>query len=290
MHLFHNPVVFLILSFTLPGLAHGKEALGFDVITMKNGDIHNGTVASEIFTLTTPYGNVSIPYGGIAVLTVGRANVPDQLTTRQGDTFSGRVLDKEIKVLRVLDTMLPLHKNDIAEITFAHRKLRGRNRTAPDLVEVQNGDRFLATILGSDFILKDAASIHLVKRSDLKLIDIANLIEGEEPLVQATLNDGNIWQGRMTAKDFTFRVENRYGQPLKIPLANMDYRNGKWIDARQASYFTGKVTPMGYGLGAQSGLAENALDYTAAREHIYNVENREHKHRGDQMQHMDTGN
>ena len=69
-----------------------------------------------------------------------------------------------------------------------------------------------------------------------------------------------------------------------------DYRNGKWIDARQASYFTGKVTPMGYGLGAQSGLAENALDYTAAREHIYNVENREHKHRGDQMQHMDTGN
>lgn len=59
-----------------------------------------------------------------------------------------------------------------------------------------------------------------------------------------------------------------------------DYRNGKWIDARKASYVTGKVTPMAYGLGAQADPVEGALDFAAASKHIYTVENTEHKHKG----------
>lgn len=69
-----------------------------------------------------------------------------------------------------------------------------------------------------------------------------------------------------------------------------DYRNGKWIDARQASYISGKVTPMGYGLGAQPEPAVGAMDFSAASKHIYGIENREHKHKGDHMRHMDSGN
>jgi len=221
MYLFRIPVVLLILTITFPGLAHGKQSLGSDLITMKNGDIHNGTVAREMFTLATPYGNVSTPYGLMAALMIGKADGPDRLVTRLGDTFRGRVLDKEVKVLRILDTMLPLHTGDIAEITFAQRQLRTRELTAPDSVEIQNGDRFLATVLGGDFILKGDTSIHLIQRTDIKLMDIANIIDGEEPLVQVTLNDGHIRQGQIPTKDFTFRVENRYGQTLKIPLANV---------------------------------------------------------------------
>ena len=69
-----------------------------------------------------------------------------------------------------------------------------------------------------------------------------------------------------------------------------DYRNGKWIDARKASYVTGKVTPMGYGLGAQADPVEGALNFTAAREHIYEVETGEHKHKGGHMHPMGSGN
>ena len=68
-----------------------------------------------------------------------------------------------------------------------------------------------------------------------------------------------------------------------------DYRSGNWIDARQASYVTGKLTPMGYGLGAQTEKADGTLDFTAASNHIYGVENREHKHKGDHMPQMDSG-
>ena len=221
MHFFRIPVVLIILTIAFPGLAHGKQGFGSDLITMKNGDIHNGTVAREMFTLATPHGNVSIPYGMMEVLTIGSVDEPDRLTTRQGDTFSGRILDKEVKVLRVLDTMLPLYTGEIADITFSQRQLRTRELTAPDAVELQNGDRFLATILVDDVLLKGDASVHLIKRADLKLIDIANLIEGEEPRVQATLNDGHILQGSMPAKGFSFRATNRYGQMLKIPLANI---------------------------------------------------------------------
>ena len=59
-----------------------------------------------------------------------------------------------------------------------------------------------------------------------------------------------------------------------------DWRNGEWIDARAASYLTGQETPMQYGLGAQPEPAEAALDYTAAKAHIFDVERRFNIHGG----------
>lgn len=51
-----------------------------------------------------------------------------------------------------------------------------------------------------------------------------------------------------------------------------DHRNGQWIDARQATYVKGHVTPMEYGLGAQSEPAEKGLTYDQAVAHIMAVE------------------
>lgn len=150
MRSFNIPLYLLILSFVFPDYTSAKQVSGFDIITMKNGDIHNGTVARERFRLTTPYGQVSIPYGFMATLTMGEAGNPDRLVSRSGDTFIGQIQDDEIRILRVLDTMLPLYTNDIAEITFAHRQLRYASQPVPDAVETQNGDRFLAKILGGD--------------------------------------------------------------------------------------------------------------------------------------------
>ena len=65
-----------------------------------------------------------------------------------------------------------------------------------------------------------------------------------------------------------------------------DYRNGNWIDARKARYVAGKVTPMGYGLGAQADPVDGALDFAAAIEHIHQVEDTTHKHRGGHMHDM----
>lgn len=53
-----------------------------------------------------------------------------------------------------------------------------------------------------------------------------------------------------------------------------DYRTGEWIDARKAFFVSGRVTPMEYGLGAQKDSAEGALDYAAAKAHVFEVERR----------------
>ncbi len=59
-----------------------------------------------------------------------------------------------------------------------------------------------------------------------------------------------------------------------------DWRSGAWIDARSAHYLTGQETPMQYGLGAQSEPAKGALDWVAAKAHVFAVERRSNIHSG----------
>jgi copper chaperone NosL len=53
-----------------------------------------------------------------------------------------------------------------------------------------------------------------------------------------------------------------------------DHRSGEWIDARQATYVTGQMTPMEYGLGAQLEWREGGLSYAQAKHHVMQVEQR----------------
>ena len=57
-----------------------------------------------------------------------------------------------------------------------------------------------------------------------------------------------------------------------------DQLSGAWLDARLASYVTGKVTPMDYGLGAQREASPGSMDFTRAREHIHAEDVRKHRH------------
>lgn len=57
-----------------------------------------------------------------------------------------------------------------------------------------------------------------------------------------------------------------------------DQRSGAWIDARSAHYIPGKVTPMEYGLGAQSEALPEALDFAQARQRIFELEARFNSH------------
>lgn len=59
-----------------------------------------------------------------------------------------------------------------------------------------------------------------------------------------------------------------------------DWRTGDWIDARQAAYVAGQVTPMGYGLGAQTETDPAGLEFGEARLHVLEVEQRTNAHGG----------
>jgi len=60
-----------------------------------------------------------------------------------------------------------------------------------------------------------------------------------------------------------------------------DYRNGNWLDARSAFYLQDRISPMNYGLGAQSENIDDALDFSEAKAHIFAVE----EERGGQHHH-----
>lgn len=53
-----------------------------------------------------------------------------------------------------------------------------------------------------------------------------------------------------------------------------DYRSGEWIDARTATYVKEKITPMEYGLGAQSEPVPGGLDFEQMKRHVMHVEER----------------
>jgi nitrous oxide reductase accessory protein NosL len=59
-----------------------------------------------------------------------------------------------------------------------------------------------------------------------------------------------------------------------------DHRDGRWLDAHQAHYVTGHLTPMQYGLGAQAEPTPDMLSFGAAREHIRQVERKFNIHGG----------
>ena len=59
-----------------------------------------------------------------------------------------------------------------------------------------------------------------------------------------------------------------WGNDAAIEFWVADYRSGKWLDARQAHYVTGKRTPMGYGYGASDENLPGSISFEEARKQL----------------------
>jgi hypothetical protein len=58
----------------------------------------------------------------------------------------------------------------------------------------------------------------------------------------------------------------------------VDHRSGEWIDARQATYLSGVLTPMEYGLAAQVEPAAEGLTFAQAKQQVFDIEQRFTEH------------
>jgi len=74
------------------------------------------------------------------------------------------------------------------------------------------------------------------------------------------------------------------GQPWKDDARTeiwvTDRNTGQWLDARTATFVPGVRSSMGFGLGAQTGVVPQGMDFARARKYIYEVEAHEHVHGG----------
>ncbi len=180
---------------------------GFDVVTMRNGDTHNGTVAQQSFNLETPYGIVAIPYGLMKSLQTGRSSEPDRIVTRSGDSYSGKLIDEKMTMLRTLDPMLPLHTADLSDIAFASRSPYILGAETPDLLILNNGDSFAASVLSSDFLVLGKDGIDMVNRWEINYLDLTERVDSGETLVQITRNNGKETRGLLSSKSVRVRTE-----------------------------------------------------------------------------------
>jgi hypothetical protein len=68
---------------------------------------------------------------------------------------------------------------------------------------------------------------------------------------------------------------------LRTEVWVVDYFNGDWLDARNASYVKGKISPMNYGLAATAEATSDTLDFVQAKAHIMTVEHEHHRYGAD---------
>ncbi len=201
-------------------LGHSSWAakLAFDVVTMTNGDIHNGTVAQERFNLKATYGLVSIPYAQMASLQRDRRDRV-RITTLSGDQFTGTLTDEEYTILRGLDPRLPLHTEEIAEVTFANRQFRLPAIYSPDLIIAQNGDTFAGRILTSDFLVMGDSGIRLLSVEAINYLELTALLDDEKMQAQITQNSGRITHGALMVKKV--RVRAGHGAVFDIAVGQV---------------------------------------------------------------------
>ena len=191
---------------------------GFDVVTLRNGNIYNGKVVDPGFTLTTPYGRVTIPGERVASVRF----LEDSLIvvgTRNGARYSGTSTNRDIVIQRALHPPLTLALGDIAEISVAPRRSRHRIDAVPDTVMTRNGDLFPARILTTDFILKAPDSIRMLNRSGIFLVEFLQQVD-EPTRVQVTLNGGGQAQGALMAS--RIEAQDAFGNHLAMTLGTLE--------------------------------------------------------------------
>ena len=187
-----------------------------DLVTMRNGDIHNGRVVDKILRFQTSFGTIELPKALTARIELAEKDAPGRVTTRFGDIFHGQLINSELTMVRILDTMLPLATSDISDIRIAPRRNRARRYPVPDTVETVYGDLFTARISTRDFMLKGTGGIHLIRRDDIHIMDIYQPDDDSAATAQLRLNGGELIRGELMTRKI--EVKDRYGNSSELPV------------------------------------------------------------------------
>jgi len=197
-----------------------RAAVTSDVVVLRNGDFHVGTVAQETFTIETAYGDITIAYGMVANIYFSRGpDKTDVLVSADGEHFSGRLKERSLFVLRgVLGASLPVGVDDIDRIQFHRPKLRPTLPASRDIVTLTTGDRFRGRVLSDGFIVRSDDGLHQLGRADIGFMDVDTLEEETQATVQVRSRGGDtVVRGSLFNSSFLIRT--RYGQELDLPAA-----------------------------------------------------------------------
>jgi len=216
---------FALCTLSVTARAQGIGSL--DVITETNGDIHNGTLASESFTLQAPYGAIDLPYGRIKSLF--RKDETVFFTTRDGERYSGRLEKRNFTVLRPGEPFITVSSEDIAEVEFGERLWRPRGKAPLQAFEMANGDRFRGHLRTDEFMVKTETGLKTVKHNLLSRAEIAKREDASFPSIRLTFIENDKNEIDHLLND-SLTVETAFGQTLAIKtpqFATLNLANAK---------------------------------------------------------------
>jgi len=103
-----------------------KEAVEYDAMTLRNGDVVTGTIENEKFTVKASYGDIVFETNTMAkIVFEGEGNNTDVVRLRVGDKVSGVVQDAKIKIKLVSGEAVEIDKDRVKEVQI--RKSREKS-------------------------------------------------------------------------------------------------------------------------------------------------------------------
>ncbi len=200
-----------------PILASNRDT-GFDIVTMQNGDIHQGTAAVENLSIETSFAVLDVPYHLLHSINATGKPYQAVVKTKLGETLIGQIRTTDLTMLRVLDKTLPLKLTDIATIEFSFRGLK--METVENLVALESlaGSQVLATFSTRDFLLKGEQSMQILKRDEIHSMDIESTDENKQQ-VQVRLDNGQALIGTLLTDQFRFQT--RYSQMAPVSASKI---------------------------------------------------------------------
>ena len=188
------------------------------VVTMQNGDVHNGIVNLARFALRSEYGAISIAGDEVVTLSVLKDLSGHRVVTANGDQLIGVWLDNELPMARTLDTQLSLHADQIRDITF-NRVEKIRLAGTHDIILLSNGSVFSGDIQANELEMIINQTPLLIGKKDIAYLDVARLYDEDMPRIQVTKRDGAVLLGELS--DAALSVKASHDIEWNIPMSDI---------------------------------------------------------------------
>ncbi len=209
----------ITLSFLL--LLHSTYLIAdmdFDVITMRNGDIHQGSISDEFILLESSFGNLKVPKKILKTIQFGKFPEKDTINTIKGELLKGHIKNIDLTIERVLDATLPLDTEDMSHLKASTQSVNQKEHINNAALEMRDGSRLQASILSKDILLKSTNSISILNTKNLKSLDI-EASDGNNNLVQIRSNKGQASTGNLLTK--RIKIKTNYSTSLDIKTSSI---------------------------------------------------------------------
>lgn len=183
-----------------------------DSVRMKNGDEFSGRIEVERLSVTTAYGQITLPRALLAELVLtGEGRNVETLVSVCGDRFSGFLVEPTLSMQLPTGNALRLRKETMAVLRFAPAA-EALPPTPPDRVEMRNADTFQAEVVTAAFALETSYGVLEFARDDIARIEF----EGEDRVIArvSLREDKGSFQGTLRTEEIELRT--RGGQALMV--------------------------------------------------------------------------